>query len=572
MNRSIVLCLSLLLIALVAPVVHADEAAPAAPPRDTAASKEHFETAKVALEELRLTDAATSYWKAVAADQLNYRAQVRMMSTRLEVGDKAEDIHRDISTTLEEFPGLIDLQLHLLRLESPRERLPKLQELEAGHADNGNVKLELGRAMLAIGQAKEALPRLEQAKQTLPADRTDAWFLWIRAMREAGVPRADILEQVKTVTDQRPESFDVWLLHAELMVEAGDAEAAAASLKRVVTLRPTYVAAWMLTSELAVQAGKQEEALTAIDKARRIAPKAHPVLLAHAGLLTRYESGEEWAKRAKTLIDEVLAKDDENTRAFYLRGWVDEKLQEYSSAEKSYREVLLFEPRHVQTINSIGICLLKQGRLSEAQGQFRKAMDLDETFIEAKLNLGSTYDAQAKYNDAIEIYEDILKDKKHKDNLRAIINCAFNYEAVTNYNKAYKLLKEAEKLKPADPEIKIWLGDNAFFRKKWKNAEKHYLSAIDLDDKQFFAWRGLGLCLTERRKWKEAADALEKAMSLKGDDPEVLYTLGTIYASELEQLERALELFRALEATGQGGQAIADVISQLEADIERKRK
>lgn len=572
MNRSIVLCLPLLLLALAAPAVRADEAPQAMPPRDAAASKEHFETAKVALEELRLGDAATSYWKAVAADQLNYPAQVRMMSTRLEVGDKAEDIHRDIATTLEEFPHLVDLKLHLLRLESPRERLPKLLALEGEHAENGNLMLEIGRAMLAIGQAKEALPKLEQATQKLPVDRTDAWFLWIRALRAAGTPLADVLEHVKKVTDERPESFDVWLLHAELMLEAGDTEAAAASLQRVVTLRPTYVAAWMLTSEMAVQAGKQEEALTAIDKARRIAPKAHPVLLAHAGLLTRYESGEEWAKRAKTLIDEVLAKDDENVRAFYLRGWVDEKLQEYSSAEKSYREVLLFQPRHVEAINSIGICLLKQGRLAEAQGQFRKATDLDEDFIEARLNLGSTYDAQAKYNDAIEIYEDILKDKKHKDNLRAIINCAFNYEAVTNYNKAYKLLKEAEKLKPSDPEIKIWLGDNAFFRKKWKNAEKHYLSAIDLDEKQFFAWRGLGLCLTERRKWKEAADALEKAMALKGDDPEVLYTLGTIYASELEQLERALELFRALEATGQGGQAIADVIAQLEADIERKRK
>ena len=60
---------------------------------------------------------------------------------------------------------------------------------------------------------------------------------------------------------------------------------------------------------------------------------------------------------------------------------------------------------------------------------------------------------------------------------------------------------------PEDANIVVWLGDNAYFQKKWKVAEGWYQQGIALDEKSFFAWRGLGMALAQRKRWADAANA-----------------------------------------------------------------
>ena len=68
--------------------------------------------------------------------------------------------------------------------------------------------------------------------------------------------------------------------------------------------------------------------------------------------------------------------------------------------------------------------------------QFKRALDLDPAFVTALANLGATFDAQAKYGEAIKVYEKILRMTGQKENLRAIINCAFDSEATGAFPKA----------------------------------------------------------------------------------------------------------------------------------------
>ena len=153
------------------------------------------------------------------------------------------------------------------------------------------------------------------------------------------------------------------------------------------------------------------------------------------------------------------------------------------------------------------------------------------------------------------------------ENLRAIINCAFDYEATGSFPKAQKLLLKAHKIMPDDANIVVWLGDNFYFQERWKDAEKWYQQGISLDAKSFFAWRGLGLALAQRKKWDDAAQAFEKASQLKPGDLDIYLILGDIYYMELRDLEKALERYENFVQRGGNdpdvNAAILDIKKQL---------
>ena len=126
-------------------------------------------------------------------------------------------------------------------------------------------------------------------------------------------------------------------------------------------------------------------------------------------------------------------------------------------------------------------------------------------------------------------------------------------------------------MKEEDPDLHVWLGDNLYFQEKWRDAEKSYLDAIELDEASFYAWRGLGLTFGQQDQWGDAANALEKARKLKPDDEDVLYMLGGIYLTELEDLEKALDAFLAYVAAGGSDPDVPDTIVEIRKQLAKKR-
>jgi tetratricopeptide (TPR) repeat protein len=72
---------------------------------------------------------------------------------------------------------------------------------------------------------------------------------------------------------------------------------------------------------------------------------------------------------------------------------------------------------------------------------------------------------------------------------------------------------------------------------------------VKLDEKNRFAWRGLGLALAQDDKPDDAIDALEKAKKLKADDPPTLLVLGDLYAIK-DELQKALDNYEAYVKAG----------------------
>ena len=555
-----------------------DDEGPEPVTREIQASQEFLEEGDVKREEQVWGEAATAYWKAVEADLLNYRAHVRYQEAGKKAGDDMDEMRGDYDSFIEDYPKRLAFKLHRLRLDDAASRLEKLTTLVKAHPKKSDVFLEIGRANLALGKAKPAYDALQKAMALKVGKRPDVGLLLAEAEWAAG-KQDDALKRVDAMVKADGEDFAARITLARLQLLAGQFEESARNAEVVVQQRPTYMAAFLVRAEALAGAENVQEAVKVLQAAHRANKSVNDVTIALADLWARLDEGKvvkregskenPYLKEALTLYDLVLAGDEENWRALYGKAWVLERQENYEAAEEVYREVSALLPTSAMTVNSIGYCLFRQGRVTESQVQFKRALDMDPDFITALANLGSTYDAQAKYKDAIEIYEKILKTKKHKDNLRAIINCAFDYEALGSFPKALKLLKRAHELLPKDANIVVWIGDNHYFSKKWKDAEKWYQQGVAMDEKSFFGWRGLGLAFGQRKRWDDAVGALERASKLKPDDLDMYVVLGDIYYMQLKDLEAALKKYQEFIQRGGNDPDVQDAVIEIKKQLEK---
>ena len=536
--------------------------------RDERLSKEHYEEGEVLREEQKWSAAADAFWKALDADLLNYMAHVRYQESALKAGDGREEVVADYVDLLDGHRKHVLLQLHRHRLLPPAERLPILEKVAKAHGKVSDVHLEIGRAYLAVGNPKDAVDPLVKALALKVGDRPDVLLLLTEAEHGAGKTE-EAIARLDARVKANAEDFNARLALARLQLLAGKHEACAANAAIVLEQRPSFLSAFLVKAEALSALNQIEEALQTLQSAYRARKESDPVVIALADLTARQETEAAYQLAIK-YYDEVITRNAENWRAIYGKAWATERMEKWDGAEELYREVVSLRPTSAIAVNSVGFCLYKQGRISEAQVQFKRAVDMDADFVTALNNLGATFDAQAKYADAIKLYERILKMKGQGDNLRALINCAFDYEAGGAFNKALKLLQRAHELLPKDANIVVWLGDNYYFQEKYKDAEKWYQQAIQLDEKQFFAWRGLALSLSQRKKWDDAAEAFEKASSIKPEDLELYIVLGDIYYLELKDLPKALAKYQAFVQRGGNDPEVNDAILEIKKQLEKK--
>lgn len=533
---------------------------------DPAAAAAQLLVADALADEGRWGEAAEAYWKARKANLVDYRTHVRYQEMCLKAGDKHDDLVKDYTSLTSDYAGHFPFRLHRLRLEAPAARRTALEALLGERPQDGDVLLELVATLLDLGDLPAAQKALTTGQALVPSARADE-ALFLAAEIELGLGlKAEARKRVAALLTSRPDHRGALLLTARLDLLEGRVPEALAGARKVLEGRPLHLAARLLLSEALMRSDKRDEAITALEEPLRVVKDVPELLLALGDLTARLETDAGYTK-ALELYERVLAAPSPppaaQQRARYGKAWVLERQLKWKEAEELYRKVLSADASDVRALHSVGFCAMKQGRVSESQVQFRKALDLQPQFLPAVLDLAATYDLQADYATALKHYEKVLKTKGWETNLRALVNAAFDHEALAAFPKATELLLKAHKVAPEDVDIVVWLGDNAYFKEEWKPAEKWYQKAVTMDPKAFFGWRGLGFTLGHLKRWPDAAAALEKAREIKPADKDVLLALGDIYMSELEDYEKAVAAFEAYVQAGGDDPAIPELITEL---------
>jgi tetratricopeptide (TPR) repeat protein len=321
---------------------------------------------------------------------------------------------------------------------SPRERraqaYAKLLEGQRHYAESRNGSLtfdSLRRAQAAFRQAAELDPTLSEAHTAL----AEIAFFFLDDLAEAereatAATRADrnnfgahrVLSRVYTVKSNLSEEN----------LDKAYTERAVAELREVLRLRPRDAEAWALLSEFYLVTERQAEALDAlkrwadaappaegrfyevISKGRTLTPDAAQARLGEVLL----QAGR--IKEASVAIRQAVALEPENPRYVEL---LAQAFEASGGAESDIltelRRMVEANPRNVAAVGALARVQEGAGRIDEAVATLRAAIDARgaterERFV-LQLQLSRTLADALRYQEAVAVYEDLLKARRIGD-------------------------------------------------------------------------------------------------------------------------------------------------------------
>ena len=226
-----------------------------------------------------------------------------------------------------------------------------------------------------------------------------------------------------------------------------------------------------------------------------------------------------------------------------------QETREYKDVETLYTETLARNPNSWISHNNLGNFLLdKPGRLNEAVGHFKAALQLKPDSGEPHNNLGSAYSRQGRLRDAIAEFQTALKFRPSFPQALSNLGSALSKMPGRN-NEAIERLQEAIRLKPDFADAHNNLG-NALsgVPGRLPEAIEEYETALRLDPDFADAHGDLGVALEQLGRTNEAIREYQAALQLKPDSSEMHSNLGVAltkignFPEAVAELETALRL------------------------------
>jgi tetratricopeptide (TPR) repeat protein len=178
--------------------------------------------------------------------------------------------------------------------------------------------------------------------------------------------------------------------------------------------------------------------------------------------------------------------------------------REYEHAEHALQQILETTNRFADVYNMLGVISHERGDFLAAEQHFERAVDLNENYTEALLNLAVTYNDLGKYEAARQVYSRIRRtDGKegvldpfargkianmHADLSQAYADAGCRQEAITE-------LKRAVELCPTFADLQLRLGTLYRDAGNLALAREHYAAACEANPRYAPARVLLGLAL-----------------------------------------------------------------------------
>ncbi len=249
----------------------------------------------------------------------------------------------------------------------------------------------------------------------------------------------------------------------------------------------------------------EEEAAETEEK--EIEPETEESLEEHeTGEVEAAEGGKESEEKEKPDILSGIS----SLSQLMARGELYFKLGMLEEALECYRSLAEAKPRSKEILNSYGVILYLMGKSDDALNIFKKAVDIDPNFEEARLNM-------------LQIYIDSDKMPKSLDLLNTIIR---QKRSAPLWIRRGKILERMER-------------DGA--------SVQSYEKALEISNTLIRVWNAMGISYHRIGEDEDALDSLEKGISKDERDPILWNNYGAIQYlvgdcdTAVESFERALE-------------------------------
>jgi tetratricopeptide (TPR) repeat protein len=213
------------------------------------------------------------------------------------------------------------------------------------------------------------------------------------------------LTDIRKAVELSPQNPDHRVALGKALQDAGDLDAAAKELAAVLQEHPEHVGAHLVYGAVLRTQGKRDDAFELHKKAVELAdgdPMAHYELGISQFYLGKNEDAQKSLQRAMDL-------DPDDAQIRYVYGEVLRNLKSYEEAAQRYREALERDPAHDKATTKLGLVLTFLEKNDEAVTVLKARVAEHREDAEAHYLLGTIYEKQEKFTEAVEAYDAFLE-------------------------------------------------------------------------------------------------------------------------------------------------------------------
>lgn len=381
-----------------------------------------------------------------------------------------------------------------------------------------------------------------------------------------------------------PQSADIWVKYAAVLVRKGDLVRAQAALERAVRLDSQSVAAHMMLANIAASRGDHEQAIAAYRKVIELDPE-NPE--AYVYLSSIYAQKNDIAA-AERILKDLLARSPDSVVAYYYLAHLQaerKNLQEakhyYEAALKlqprfqpalveyalilelsgdtkaaiaKYREILEYYPERDDIRRRLGQIYIKSSDLPNALAEFKALANSDANNLDLRLTIGLIYLEQDDYDRALEEFRYILATNPQAYKVHLYVGAVLAKQGQSDKARAEYERVPASAIEYTDAQIQIALLDVSAGKRDAAYTRLRTLIVGTAATPEAFDL--LASLYREDEQFDEALAVIGAGLRKFPDDERMLYALGVTYDLKGEW-QKAVEQMRAiLERNANHAQAL----------------
>ncbi len=238
--------------------------------------------------------------------------------------------------------------------------------------------------------------------------------------------------------------------------------------------------------------------------------------------MSYYKSGQLLV--AEEMCRQVLLDDPKNVQSLQVLGTIAALSGRYDDSVELFNQAIRVKKNDPFLFYDLGLALEKWGKLDEALLKYKKAVTLKPDFIEAHISTGNVLKEQGRLDEAELKYKRVIALKPDDAIIHNVLGQVLKDQG--KIDEAVAVYKKAIALKPDLPEAYNNLGVIFNDQKNFDAAAEMYGRAISVKPDYAVAHYNLGNSFKEQGKLEEAIAQYAKSITFKPDLVEPYINLG----------------------------------------------